>query len=196
MKLRNIAFIAITFALLSGCAQTPQDTQKVDWKTHQTQLKRLTDYQAKGVFGFYSPEQRIQLTFNWKNHNDEYQLILIKMFKTVLNLNSKPNNVTLVDPDGKTYHGTDATQLVKEITGLQLPLSQMRDWLIGLPTGADTYQLNNNDQVAYLAKNINGQVWEMHYNTYNDQTPALPTQMILSQGELQVRIKISQWLAN
>ncbi|WP_305371644.1 lipoprotein insertase outer membrane protein LolB [Photobacterium leiognathi] len=196
MKLRNIAFIAITFALLSGCAQTPQDTQKVDWKTHQTQLKRLTDYQAKGVFGFYSPEQRIQLTFNWKNHNDEYQLILIKMFKTVLNLNSKPNNVTLVDPDGKTYHGTDATQLVKEITGLQLPLSQMRDWLIGLPTGADTYQLNNNDQVAYLAKDINGQVWEMHYNTYNDQTPALPTQMILSQGELQVRIKISQWLAN
>ncbi|WP_305830361.1 lipoprotein insertase outer membrane protein LolB [Photobacterium leiognathi] len=196
MKLRNIAFIAITFALLSGCAQTPQDTQKVDWKTHQTQLKRLTDYQAKGVFGFYSPEQRIQLTFNWKNHNDEYQLILIKMFKTVLNLNSKPNNVTLVDPEGKTYHGTDATQLVKEITGLQLPLSQMRDWLIGLPTGADTYQLNNNDQVAYLAKDINGQVWEMHYNTYNDQTPALPTQMILSQGELQVRIKISQWLAN
>ncbi|WP_305406261.1 lipoprotein insertase outer membrane protein LolB [Photobacterium leiognathi] len=196
MKLRNIAFIAITFALLSGCAQTPQDTQKVDWETHQTQLKRLTDYQAKGVFGFYSPEQRIQLTFNWKNHNDEYQLILIKMFKTVLNLNSKPNNVTLVDPDGKTYHGTDATQLVKEITGLQLPLSQMRDWLIGLPTGADTYQLNNNDQVAYLAKDINGQVWEMHYNTYNDQTPALPTQMILSQGELQVRIKISQWLAN
>ncbi|GAA03377.1 lipoprotein insertase outer membrane protein LolB [Photobacterium leiognathi] len=196
MKLRNIAFIAITFALLSGCAQTPQDTQKVDWKTHQTQLKSLTDYQAKGVFGFYSPEQRIQLTFNWKNHNDEYQLILIKMFKTVLNLNSKPNNVTLVDPDGKTYHGTDATQLVKEITGLQLPLSQMRDWLIGLPTGADTYQLNNNDQVAYLAKDINGQVWEMHYNTYNDQTPALPTQMILSQGELQVRIKISQWLAN
>ncbi|WP_305370197.1 lipoprotein insertase outer membrane protein LolB [Photobacterium leiognathi] len=196
MKLRNIAFIAITFALLSGCAQTPQDTQKVDWKTHQTQLKSLTDYQAKGVFGFYSPEQRIQLTFNWKNHNDEYQLILIKMFKTVLNLNSKPNNVTLVDPDGKTYHGTDATQLVKEITGLQLPLSQMRDWLIGLPTGADTYQLNNNDQVAYLAKDINGQVWEMHYNTYNDQSPALPTQMILSQGELQVRIKISQWLAN
>ncbi|WP_419205336.1 lipoprotein insertase outer membrane protein LolB [Photobacterium leiognathi] len=196
MKLRNIAFIAITFALLSGCAQTPQDTQKVDWKTHQTQLKSLTDYQAKGVFGFYSPEQRIQLTFNWKNHNDEYQLILIKMFKTVLNLNSKPNNVTLVDPDGKTYHGTDATQLVKEITGLQLPLSQMRDWLIGLPTGADTYQLNNNDQVAYLAKDINGQVWEMHYNTYNDQTPALPTQMILSQGELQIRIKISQWLAN
>ncbi|KJF88204.1 outer membrane lipoprotein LolB [Photobacterium leiognathi] len=196
MKLRNIAFIAITFALLSGCAQTPKNTQKVDWKTHQTQLKSLTDYQAKGVFGFYSPEQRIQLTFNWKNHNDEYQLILIKMFKTVLNLNSKPNNVTLVDPDGKTYHGTDATQLVKEITGLQLPLSQMRDWLIGLPTGADTYQLNNNDQVAYLAKDINGQVWEMHYNTYNDHTPALPTQMILSQGELQVRIKISQWLAN
>ncbi|WP_305423699.1 lipoprotein insertase outer membrane protein LolB [Photobacterium leiognathi] len=196
MKLRNIAFIAITFALLSGCAQTPKNTQKVDWKTHQTQLKSLTDYQAKGVFGFYSPEQRIQLTFNWKNHNDEYQLILIKMFKTVLNLNSKPNNVTLVDPDGKTYHGTDATQLVKEITGLQLPLSQMRDWLIGLPTRADTYQLNNNDQVAYLAKDINGQVWEMHYNTYNDHTPALPTQMILSQGELQVRIKISQWLAN
>ncbi|WP_318479871.1 lipoprotein insertase outer membrane protein LolB [Photobacterium leiognathi] len=196
MRLRNLAFIAITFALLSGCAQTPKNTQKVDWETHQTQLKRLTDYQAKGVFGFYSPEQRIQLTFNWKNHNDEYQLILIKMFKTVLNLNSKPNNVTLVDPDGKTYHGTDATQLVKEITGLQLPLSQMRDWLIGLPTGADTYQLNNNDQVAYLAKDINGQVWEMHYNTYNDQTPALPTQMILSQGELQVRIKISQWLAN
>ncbi|KPA52744.1 membrane protein [Photobacterium leiognathi subsp. mandapamensis] len=196
MRLRNLAFIAITLALLSGCAQTPKNTQKVDWETHQTQLKRLTDYQAKGVFGYVSPEQRVSLTFNWKNHNDEYQLILTKMYKTVLNLDAKPNSVTLVDPDGKTYHGTDATQLVQQLTGIQLPLSQMRDWLIGLPTGADTYQLNNNDQVAYLAKDINGQVWEMHYNTYNGQSPALPTQMVLNQGKLKIKIKISHWLAN
>ncbi|MBP2700468.1 lipoprotein insertase outer membrane protein LolB [Photobacterium lucens] len=196
MRLRNLAFIAITLALLSGCAQTPKNTQKVDWETHQTQLKRLTDYQAKGVFGYVSPEQRVSLTFNWKNHNDEYQLILTKMYKTVLNLDAKPNSVTLVDPDGKTYHGTDATQLVQQLTGIQLPLSQMRDWLIGLPTGADTYQLNNNDQVAYLAKDINGQVWEMHYNTYNSQSPALPTQMVLNQGKLKIKIKISHWLAN
>lgn len=196
MRLRNLAFIAITFALLSGCAQTPKNTQKVDWEIHQTQLKRLTDYQAKGLFGYVSPEQRVSLTFNWKNHNDEYQLILTKMYKTVLNLDAKPNSVTLVAPDGKTYHGTDATQLVQQLTGIQLPLSQMRDWLIGLPTGADTYQLNNNDQVAYLAKDINGQVWEMHYNTYNDQSPALPTQMVLNQGKLKIKIKISHWLAN
>ncbi|WP_318519680.1 lipoprotein insertase outer membrane protein LolB [Photobacterium leiognathi] len=196
MRLRNLAFIAITFALLSGCAQTPKNTQKVDWETHQTQLKRLTDYQAKGVFGYLSPEQRVSLTFNWKNHNDEYQLLLTKMYKTVLNLDAKPNSVTLVDPDGKTYHGTDATQLVQQLTSIQLPLSQMRDWLIGLPTGADTYQLNNNDQVAYLAKDINGQVWEMHYNTYNDQSPSLPTQMVLNQGKLKIKIKISHWLAN
>ncbi|WP_305420888.1 lipoprotein insertase outer membrane protein LolB [Photobacterium leiognathi] len=196
MRLRNLAFIAITFALLSGCAQTPKNTQKVDWETHQTQLKRLTDYQAKGVFGYLSPEQRVSLTFNWKNHNDEYQLLLTKMYKTVLNLDAKPNSVTLVAPEGKIYHGTDATQLVQQLTGIQLPLSQMRDWLIGLPTGADTYQLNNNDQVAYLAKDINGQVWEMHYNTYNDQSPALPTQMVLNQGKLKIKIKISHWLAN
>ncbi|EAR56499.1 hypothetical outer membrane lipoprotein LolB [Photobacterium sp. SKA34] len=196
MRLRNLAFIAITFALLSGCAQTPKSTQKVDWETHQTQLKRLTDYQAKGVFGYLSPEQRISLTFNWKNHGDGYQLILTKMYKTVLNLNAEPGNVTLIDPDGKTYHGTDAAQLVKQLTGIELPLSQMRDWLIGLPTAADTYQLNNNDQVAFLAKEINGQVWEMHYNTYNDQSPALPTQMVLNQGKLKIKIKISNWLAN
>ncbi len=59
----------------------------------------------------------------------------------------------------------------------------MRDWLIGLPTAADTYQLNSENRVAYLAKQIDQQLWQLDYNEYdNSVTPALPTRMILSQG--------------
>ncbi|MEC6815364.1 lipoprotein insertase outer membrane protein LolB [Photobacterium toruni] len=187
-------FFALSLSLLSGCAQQPTITHKADWTLHQAQLQQLTNYHAQGVFGYISPQQRVTLTFNWQNQADDYQLILTKMYKTVLKLDAHPNAVTLIAPDGKTYHGTDAAQLVQQLTGISLPLQQMQDWLIGLPTGADNYLLNKNDQVAFLTKKIAGRTWEMHYSTYdNTQVPSLPTLMTLKQGNLTIKIKVSQW---
>ncbi|WP_256383740.1 lipoprotein insertase outer membrane protein LolB [Photobacterium toruni] len=187
-------FFALSLSLLSGCAQQPTIIHKADWTLHQAQLQQLTNYHAQGVFGYISPQQRVTLTFNWQNQADDYQLILTKMYKTVLKLDAHPNAVTLIAPDGKTYHGTDAAQLVQQLTGISLPLQQMQDWLIGLPTGADNYLLNKNDQVAFLTKKIAGRTWEMHYSTYdNTQVPSLPTLMTLKQGNLTIKIKVSQW---
>ena len=188
------AFFALSLSLLAGCAQQPKVTHKADWPLHQAQLKQLTNYHAQGVFGYISPQQRVTLSFNWQNQPDDYQLILTKMYKTILKLDARPNAVTLTDPDGKTYHGTNAAQLVQQLTGISLPLQQMQDWLIGLPTGADHYLLNKNDQVAFLTKKIAGRTWVMHYSTYdNTQVPSLPTLMTLKQGNLTIKIKVSQW---
>ena len=187
-------FFALSLSLLSGCAQQPTLTHKADWTLHQAQLQQLTHYRAQGVFGYISPQQRVTLTFNWQNQPDDYQLILTKMYKTILKLDAHPHSVTLTDPDGKTYHGTDAAQLVQQLTGINLPLQQMQDWLIGLPTGADHYLLNKNNQVAFLTKKIGGRTWEMHYSSYdNTQVPSLPILMTLKQGDLTIKIKVSDW---
>ena len=187
-------FFALSLSLLSGCAQQPTITHKADWTLHQAQLQQLTDYHAQGVFGYISPQQRVTLTFNWQNKPDDYQLILTKMYKTILKLDARPHNVTLTDPDGKTYHGSDAAQLVQQLTGINLPLEQMRDWLIGLPTGADHYLLNKNNQVAFLTKKIDGHTWKMHYSSYdNTKVPSLPILMTLKQGDLTIKIKVSNW---
>lgn len=189
-----LSFFALLLSLLSGCAQQPIATHSANWKTHRAQLQQLTNYHAQGVFGYLSPQERISLTFNWKNQADNYQLILTKMYKTVLKLDARPNAVTLITPNGKIYHGQDAAKLVQQLTGIDLPLTQMRNWLIGLPTGADNYLLNKDQQVAFLTKKIHGRTWEMHYNRYdNTNVPALPTSMILKQGQLTIKIKVSKW---
>ncbi len=189
-----LSIFALSLSLLSGCAQQPTITHKADWSLHQAQLQQLTRYHAQGVFGYISPQQRVTLAFNWQNKADDYQLILTKMYKTILKLDATPDTVTLTDPDGHTYHGTDAAQLVQQLTGISLPLQQMRDWLIGLPTGADHYQLNKNDQVAMLTKKIDGRTWEMHYSSYdNTKVPSLPILMTLKQGQLTIKIKVSTW---
>ncbi|PSU19536.1 lipoprotein insertase outer membrane protein LolB [Photobacterium kishitanii] len=189
-----LSFFAVSLSLLSGCAQQPTITHKADWTLHQAQLQQLTTYHAQGVFGYISPQQRVTLTFNWQNRPGDYQLILTKMYKTILKLDARPHAVTLTDPDGKTHHGSDAAQLVQQLTGINLPLQQMRDWLIGLPTGADHYLLNKNNQVAFLTKKIDGRTWEMHYSSYdNTKVPSLPVLMILKQGDLTIKIKVSTW---
>lgn len=187
-------FFALSLSLLSGCAQQPTIIHKADWKLHQAQLQQLTNYHAQGIFGYISPQQRVTLAFNWQNKPNDYQLILTKMYKTILKLDARPGAVTLVDPDGNTHRGTNAAQLVQQLTGITLPLEQMRDWLIGLPTGADHYLLNKHNQVAFLTKKIDGHTWEMHYSSYdNTKVPSLPILMTLKQGDLTIKIKVSTW---
>ncbi|ELR63430.1 Outer membrane lipoprotein LolB [Photobacterium marinum] len=180
---------------LAGCATQPVNVPTVDWETHQASLEQLNQYQAKGKLG-YRGKQRFGANLVWRSSPQADHLLLTNFLgKTLLKLDATPVRVTLVSHDGAIHRGTDASSLIRQLTDINLPVEQMRDWLIGLPTAADTYQLNSENRVAYLAKQIDDQLWQLDYNGYDTSvTPALPTRMLLSQGQVKITLVINDWL--
>ncbi len=184
-----------TAILLSGCASQQIIAPHSNWAEHQAQLQQLTAYQARGDFGYISPEQRFSTGLFWQKSPEQSQLQLTSLFgTTLLKLQITPQGARLIDNKGQTFQGKNAAELVQRLTGLQLPINQMQDWLIGLPTGADHYTLNTENQVQSLTKVVNGQTWTLQYLAYDDsQQPPLPTQMRLTQGNTKINIQINHW---
>ena len=193
---RKTAPIALCLSLLAGCVSQPEHT-RTNWDTHQQALSQLSSYQAKGKMG-YKGDQRFGANLLWETTSSHDHLLLTNFLgSTLLRLDARPGQVTLVNNEGKTFRGTDATQLVGELTGLRLPIDQMRDWLIGLPTAADTFQLNADGRLSYLAKDINGKLWQLDYNEYDyTTTPALPKRMVLSSVGVSITLVIHNWSIN
>lgn len=191
---RYLLAALLPLSLLSGCASQAPVAPPVDWATHQASLQQLNHYEAKGRLG-YKGKQRFGANLLWRTVPQADHLLLTNFLgKTLLKLDATPVSATLISHDGQTYQGTNASRLIQELTDINLPVEQMRDWLIGLPTAADTYQLNSENRVAYLAKQIDQQLWQLDYNEYdNSVTPALPTRMILSQGDVRITLIINEW---
>lgn len=194
--LRHVAGASLLLSLLAGCATQPE-RPVVDWPSHQASLIQLSHYQAKGKLG-YRGTKRFGANLMWQTAPGVDRLLLTNFLgKTLLKLDATPSQVTLLSHDGNTYRGRDASQLIYQLTDINLPVEHMRHWLIGLPTGADTYQLDDNNRVAYLAKQIGDQLWQLDYLDYDDAvTPALPRRMQLSQDTLRITLVINEWQLN
>lgn len=192
----------LTATLLFGCASIDTSQTNVEWQTHQQRLASVSEYKSSGKLGYISPEQRQSLNFRWQHTNQHSQLRLTTFLgQTALNLKITPAGAVVETHDDQIYTSDTAESLVYQLTGLTIPVEQLRDWLLGKPTAADGYQLNDKNTLATLHKKINGQIWQLHYITYKDvvldgTALPLPQKLKLVQQNTSINIVISKWDLN
>ncbi|MFB9214539.1 lipoprotein insertase outer membrane protein LolB [Vibrio sinaloensis] len=185
--------------LLSGCASIESSQTNVEWQTHQQRLASISQYQSSGKLGYISPEQRQSLNFRWQHAPQSSQLRLTTFLgQTALNLKITPTGAVVDTYDDKTYTSTNAESLIYQLTGLTIPVEQLHDWLLGRPTSADGYLLNETNTLATLRKEINGQTWQLDYLNYKDVLVdgvalPLPQKLKLKQQDTSINIVISKW---
>ncbi|UJF18804.1 lipoprotein insertase outer membrane protein LolB [Vibrio sp. SS-MA-C1-2] len=210
----HILIIALLSLITVSCATVPTPSVKVEnWQHHQQKLSQLTHFTASGKIGYISPEERVSLQFEWQQQDqDTYQLRLSTFLGgTVLKLNVTPHKVTLVDREGKTHIGQSASLMAYQLTGLILPIDEMKDWIKGLPTGTNQYSFNEQQLIKQLNKEINSRQWQLTYNHYQtihlantDLDPTdfktgtiqLPQNMVLSQNKQKIKFVINKWNLN
>ncbi len=199
---RPLWLIGLISIVLSGCANIEPSTTNVEWDTHQQRLDSIAQYKANGKLGYISLEQRQSLNFQWQHAPRSSQLRLTTFLgQTALNLNITPTGAFVETYDDQSYASPNAEALIQQLTGLTIPVEQLSDWLLGDPTGADSYQLNDTNTVATLSKQINGQRWELEYIKYTDVQLSgvnlpLPQKLKLKQQDTSINIVISNWDLN
>ncbi|KJY81489.1 membrane protein [Vibrio galatheae] len=195
---RAIFCLLIGTFFLNGCASL-ESTTDVEWQTHQQRLATIQNYQSNGKLGYIAPDQRQSLNFQWRYSPALTQLRLTTFLgQTALNLQATPNGAQVETYDDQTFHASSAETLIQQLTGLNIPVQQLNDWLLGRPTQADDYQLNETNTLASLTKSVGSQIWQLSYLSYQDViidgvALPLPQKLKLTQGDISINIIISKW---
>ncbi|MDN3700051.1 lipoprotein insertase outer membrane protein LolB [Vibrio artabrorum] len=212
-KLRKITFLLFMTIIMVGCSSIPEQPTSVEWQSYQNQLLQIESYQASGKLAYISPAQRQSLNFMWKHSSNQSQLRLTTFLgQTALNLTIDSSGAKVVTYDDRVFTDASATVLVEQLTGLLIPIDHLPQWFLGIPEQADAYQLNDSNTLESLSKQVDNQLWTLHFDRYqNTEIPRsqrsdegnarveiipLPTRLAFKQDQNKINIIVSKWTLN
>jgi len=192
------AFLGLLLTLLvAGCAQIPEEppAQKVSWLIHQQQLENLTDWSLSGKLAIITPEERHSLNIYWAQTGNDLHITLTTFLgATVLDIKKTPIGTQIIDNNGERFFGEDSEALIKQLSGLVIPIDVLQQWIKGNPSDA-SYQLNKNNQVESLAgHDPKNAYWSINYQQYTRVHGLyLPQKLQLKRLDLRLKFAISEW---
>lgn len=200
MTFKPRIYLIFTLLLtLAGCSMAPEPVSEVQWQSHQARLASIDQFRLSGKMGYISPEQRESFNFQWQKQAGSSQLRLTNFLgQTILNLTISPQGARVETYDDQVYSADNAEQLVWQLTGLDIPIALLQDWILGLPSQADDYVLNNSNTLQSLDKNAGDRSWHVDYARYREypwQSSALPLpdKLKLTQNQTSINMVISKW---
>ncbi|HDS6407335.1 TPA: lipoprotein localization protein LolB [Klebsiella oxytoca] len=194
LPLASLVLTACAINAPKGPGKSPDSPQ---WRQHQQDVRNLNQFQTRGAFAYLSDEQKVYARFFWQQTGqDRYRLLLTNpLGSTELSLTAQPGNVQLIDNKGQTYTATDAEEMIGRLTGMPIPLNSLRQWIIGLPSEATDYSLDDQYRLRELNYTQNGKTWHVTWGGYTSDTkPSLPANMELNDGSQRIKLKMDNWI--
>lgn len=195
MKLRFF-YLLLPF-LFTGCAQPPNSElkQNSSWEVHQTQLEQLSDWSLSGKLAVITPEKRNSVNIHWQQSDQDFKIHLTTFLGlSVLDIQKTAGETVIIDNDGKRYASMDSAELVNQLSGMDIPIEPLQQWIKGNPSKA-TYQLDEQQQVSsLLGGNQESGLWAINYADYRTINGInLPHKLQLTRGNLRLKFSISKW---
>jgi len=192
------ALIVVMLTMLAGCAGQPAQ-QQADrtalWSAHSARLTGLNDWQFRGRIAVRLQNDAWSATLFWRETRDTYTLrVIAPLGRGTFELTGTAAGVELHTADNRILRAADAETLLRDNLGWQLPVSGMRWWVRGLPQpGAEPEHMEIN--ARGLLDKLAQDGWQVEYQEYRPGAePVLPRRMSLENGDVRVRLVISEWM--
>lgn len=196
LPLASLLLTACTLTKPSGPSATPDSPA---WMQHKQQVQQLSQYQTRGAFAYLSDSKKVSANFFWQESSTQrYRLLLTNPFGgTELELRAQPEGIQITNNQGKRYTGKDAESMLQQLTGMRIPLNNLRQWLIGLPGDAQQFTLDDNARLSTATLQQDGLTWVVTYQGYDTEvTPPMPKALELTQGEQRIKLRMNNWTVN
>lgn len=193
IPLASLVLAACTTTKTTGPATSPTSPQ---WRAHEQRVQQLSQYQTRGSFAYLSDQKKVYARFFWQQYSPErYRLLLTNpLGSTELDLNVQQNVVQMTDNQGKRYVSDNAEEMICQLTGMAIPLKNLRQWMLGLPGETNDFALDDQYRLSKLTYLQGGQSWAVDYQSYDSSTePELPNRLELKQGEQRIKLKMDNW---
>jgi outer membrane lipoprotein LolB len=176
-------------AVLAGCATTRPTLAPAAWEQRLSELQHVSGWQLDGRAAVALGQQGWQASLDWRQRGEASEVHLAGPFGA--------GALTLgVTPAGLSLNGAPPSDAVvaqlQERLGFDLPLDNLRFWLLGIPDPSATFELTRNEQDRALHLAQSG--WNIDYDRYiPNNGDLLPARLVLSRADARVRIVIDHW---
>jgi outer membrane lipoprotein LolB len=152
-------------------------------------LQQAADWQLDGRAAVAFGTQGWQATLNWREAGAFAEVHLAGPFGVgALVLKQGPDGVSL---NGAPPSDAVMSQ-IQDRLGFELPLQNLRYWLLGVPDPRAEFDLSRNDQDR--AKSIMQAGWHIVYDRYMPvEGDLLPARVVLNRDDVRVRVVIDHW---
>ncbi len=172
------------------------------WQQRQQQLSSLPDWQMKGRMVVVNGVELWALSVDWEQRGDSYVIFLSGPFGAgKIQLAGSANGVLLRDSDNQVFYASSPEELLLDHTGIAMPLSYLRFWILGLLQSGSNLAANKVkfDQLGRL-ESLTREEWDVSFKRYtktDNVSVELPDKIFIHKGEdVEVRIVVGEWLFN
>jgi outer membrane lipoprotein LolB len=188
---RCLVFVVVCSAVLAACVTTRRAPVPVPqgWEQRVADLQGASAWAVDGRAAVAVGTQGWQATLNWRQRGDSAEVHLSGPFGAgALVLKRTPEGVSL---NGAPPSDAALAQ-VQERLGFELPIDQLRFWLLGVPDPRAAFELKRNDQDRALQ--LTQGDWTIDFDRYMPvDGDSLPAHMVLSRQGVRVRIAVDRW---
>lgn len=135
--------------------------------------------------------QQLSGRLNWQHGPEGERLLLANpLGQGMAELESGRQGARLRLANGETRVAADASRLLAEVLGYELPVSRMPDWLLGRPGAGGELLRDGLGRPVQLRE----AGWLIDYAYEDEQAAALPARLTLQRaGEIELRLRIEEW---
>jgi len=189
--MRRLLLIVLSAAVLGACVATrpPPPPSGQGWEQRADYLQKAGAWQLDGRAAVAVGTQGWQATLNWRQRSDSTEVHLAGPFGVgALVLKRTSAGLSL---NGAAPSDAVLTQLQEKL-GFDLPLDQLRFWLLGVPDPGAAFELTRNTQDRAL--HLTQGEWSIDYDRYMPAAgDLLPARVVLNRQGVRVRIAVDHW---
>ncbi|MXP67350.1 lipoprotein insertase outer membrane protein LolB [Pantoea sp. Aalb] len=194
-------FFIIIIIFLEGCTlnknmyRDPNITT-MHWHQHQQNVQKIMQYHITGKLAYLTNNKKLYAHFTWEQSSaNHYSLIITNLLGgTELQVDVQNNIVHIIDNKGKRYISNDIEKIIFQLTGMNIPVTNLRQWIIGLPGNAIFYELNRHYHLKNLLYIHNKEKWYVYIKNYDNRIkPSMPISLELNKDNQRIKIVINKW---
>lgn len=193
--MRRLISLVACAAVVAGCAvrrpHAPSPAPLASWDTRVKHLERATRWDLDGRAAVALGQEGWQASLNWRQTGADSELHLAGPLGIgALVIKATPSGLSL---NGAAPSDTVVARLQDRL-GFELPLDELRYWLLGIPDPQRPFELTRNAQDR--AARLSQAGWSIDYEAYmTGDRDLLPKRLILTRADARVRIAVDHWEA-
>lgn len=185
---------------LAACESIPEFPPQTEggpaWEQHQAALGKLTQWRIEGRLAVNNGDEAWNINLHWQQNGDAYQIELSGPFGAgKVQLVGDAQGVLLRDADQKTFYASSAEELLFQQTGVLMPVTGLRYWVLGLPTPHHVSQPGFDQQGRLVT--LQQADWRVVFRRYTEVNAIpLPDKLFITKLDnknIDVRLVVDTW---
>lgn len=191
-RITGVWLLVVLLATLAGCQSIPQ--KPAGGTGQQPYLQKIPRWEAEGKIAIRKGEERESASFKWSQQQENYVIHLFGPFgQGATWLRRTSRSVTLENAKTGVRRATTAEALMQDVMGWQVPVSNLRFWLRGLPAAKPAPTELRRDGTGLLT-GLQQQGWQVDYSKYENFSGWwLPTKVVARRDDLLITAVIKSW---